>query len=51
MIFNQHEGSWKVKYNETNIAAKKLWNKICAKYSPRKININKTETILVFSVK
>jgi len=51
MIFDQFKGSWEVKYNETNIAAKKLWNKVCAKYSPRKINLNKSETVLSFSVK
>ena len=50
MIFNQYKGSWEVKYHEMNIAAKGLWNKVCAKYSPRKININETETVLSFSV-
>ena len=40
MIFDQYKGSWKVKYNETNIAANKLWNRVCAKYNPRKIHIN-----------
>ena len=51
MIFNQYGGSWEVKYNETNIAANKLWNKVCEKYSPRKIHINESETVLSFTVK
>ena len=50
MIFEQHQGSWEVKYNEMNIAAKNLWNKVCAKYSPRKIHLNERETVLAFVV-
>ena len=51
MIFDQHKGSWEVKYNEANIPAMKLWDKVCAKYSPRKIHLNELETVLSFSVK
>ena len=51
MIFDRYKGSWEVKYNEANIPAKKLWNKMCAKYNPRKIHINESETVLSFSVK
>ena len=51
MIFNRHKGSWEVKYNEMNVPAKSLWNKVCAKYNPRKINISEAETVLTFSVK
>ena len=51
MIFDRYKGSWEVKYNEANIPAKKLWNRMCAKYNPRKILINESETVLSFSVK
>lgn len=51
MIFEQLKGFWEVKYNENNIAAKKLWNKVCEKYAPRKIHISDAETVLSFSVK
>lgn len=51
IIFNQYKGSWEVKYSEANIPAMKLWNKVCAKYGPRKIHLNELETVLSFSVK
>ncbi len=51
IIFSQHKGSWEVKYNEANISAMKLWNKVCEKYSPRKIHLNELETVLSFFVK
>lgn len=36
MIFEQLTGFWEVKYNENNIAAKKLWNKVCENMLPKK---------------
>ena len=51
MIFDRYKGSWEVKYNEANVPAMKLWNKVCAKYSPRIIHLNELETVLSFSVK
>lgn len=48
MIFDQFEGCWEVKYNEKNIAAKKLWNNVTEKYCPRVIRLNDTETVLSF---
>ena len=42
-------GSWEVKCNEKNIPAKELWNKITAEYHPKKIHLNETETVLLFS--
>ncbi len=50
-IFNQYGGSWEVKYNERNIPAKCLWNKVCAKYCPQKTSLNSFETVLSFSTK
>lgn len=51
MIFSQNKGRWEVKYNENNVAAKKLWNKVSEKYSPRKIKLSHCETVLAFLVK
>lgn len=51
MIFGQNKGHWEVKYNENNVAAKKLWNKVSEKYGPRKIKLNQCETVLTFWVK
>lgn len=51
MIFDRYKGAWEVKYNEANIPARNLWNKVCAKYGPRKIHLNESETVLSFSVK
>lgn len=50
-IFQRYSGAWEVKFNENNVAAKHFWNKICAKYNPRKIKLNKCETVLAFLVK
>ncbi len=49
-IFLQNSGNWEVKYNENNVVAKNFWNKICAKYNPRKIQLNNCETVLAFLV-
>lgn len=49
MIFNRFKGNWEVKYNETNTAAKALWNKVTEKYRPKKTALNDTETVLTFS--
>ena len=51
IIFSKYKGSWEVKYNEANTSAMKLWNKVCEKYSPRKIHLNELETVLSFFVK
>lgn len=51
LIFEKHVGSWEIKYNEKNTPAKELWNKICAKYKPRKIHLNEFERVLSFSTK
>lgn len=50
-ILERHAGSWEIKYNENNLAAKGLWNKLCAKYTPRKTHLNQCETVLSFSTK
>lgn len=51
IIFKSHVGSWEIKYNENNLPAKKLWNKVCAKYNPQKTSLNPFETVLTFSTK
>lgn len=51
MIFSQNKGHWEVKYNENNVAAKQLWNKVSEKYNPRKIKLSHCETVLAFWVK
>ena len=47
-LFDRFRGSWEVKYNEKNIAAKGFWNKITAIYHPNMIRLNEEETVLVF---
>lgn len=51
LIFQKYPGSWEIKYNERNIAAKTLWNKITEKYNPKKTSLNEYETVLSFSTK
>lgn len=50
-VFKRFVGSWEVKYNENNLPAKKLWNKVCTKYNPRKTPLSQFETVLSFSTK
>ena len=50
MIFGQFKGHWEVKYNEKNVAAKGLWNKVTEKYRPQVTRLNDTETVLSFCV-
>ena len=49
-IFGRFKGSWEVKYNEKNVAAKAFWNRVTAKFSPTKTALNDMETVLSFSV-
>ncbi len=48
MIFGRFGGNWEVKYNEKNVAAKALWNKVTAKYCPERVRLNEFETVLAF---
>lgn len=47
-IFKQYKGSWEIKYNEKNLPAKNLWNKVCEKYNPDKTHLNEYEIVLSF---
>ena len=47
-IFGRFKGSWEVKYNEKNVAAKTFWNKVTAKFNPTKTALNDVETVLSF---
>ncbi|MBQ7715741.1 MAG: GNAT family N-acetyltransferase [Clostridia bacterium] len=48
-LLEKHHGQWEIKYNEKNIAAKRLWNKIAAPYSPEVYHLNDEETVLLFT--
>ncbi len=48
LILSAHPGSWEIKYNEKNAAAKKLWTRVAAPYSPETLHLNEEETVLVF---
>lgn len=47
-LFEKHPGQWEIKYNEKNLAAKHLWNKVAASYSPDVFHLNDEETVLLF---
>ncbi len=49
IILEKHPGQWEIKYNEKNIAAKRLWNKVAAPYSPEVVHLNNEETVLLFT--
>ena len=48
LILTSHSGSWEIKYNEKNTAAKRLWNKAAAPYNPETVHLNEEETVLLF---
>ena len=48
LIFERFKGSWEVKYNEKNAAAKALWTKAAEKFKPQKKHLNEFETVLMF---
>lgn len=48
-ILKKHPGQWEIKYNEKNLAAKHLWNKVSAAYSPEVFHLNDEETVLLFT--
>ena len=49
LILSMYKGKWEIKYNEKNIAAKKLWTKITAPYSPKLFYLNEAETVFEFN--
>ena len=48
-IMEKHPGQWEIKYNEKNTAAKRLWNKVAAPYSPEVFHLNDEETVWRFT--
>ncbi len=48
-LLERHPGQWEIKYNEKNLAAKHLWNKVAAPYSPKVFHLNGEETVLLFT--
>ena len=48
-ILKAYPGSWEIKYNEKNTAAKALWTQVAAPYRPMHRRYSDTETVLCFS--
>lgn len=48
-ILGEHQGKWEIKYNENNLGAKCLWEKVTRRYNPSIHHINDEETVLEFS--
>ncbi len=48
-LLEKHPGQWEIKYNEKNLAAKHLWSKVAASYSPEVFHLNDEETVLLFT--
>ena len=51
LIFDKHPGSWEIKYNEKNIKAKNLWQKVVKPYNPQIVHLSEEETVFVFSTR
>ncbi len=49
MILAEHPGKWEIKYNEKNMAGKRLWNSLAEEYSPEVYRLNEEETVLAFN--
>jgi hypothetical protein len=50
LILKTYRGRWEIKYNEKNIGAKVLWNKITASYHPERHRYSADETVLSFLI-
>jgi predicted acetyltransferase len=50
IILKTHRGRWEIKYNENNIGAKTLWNKITDSYHPDRHKYSADETVLSFLI-
>ncbi len=48
-ILESLPGSWEIKYNERNAAAKALWNRVTERYCPARQRYSEEETVLAFS--
>ncbi len=48
-LLEKHPGQWEIKYNEKNLAAKRLWNRVAAPYLPEVFHRNDEETVLLFT--
>ena len=49
LILSTYHGKWEIKYNEKNTAAKNLWTKVTAEYSPSIYHLNDLETVFEFN--
>ena len=50
MLLERFPGKWEIKYNEKNIPARNLWNKMAERYRPEKLSYSEDETVLCFTV-
>ena len=48
-ILETHPGQWEIKYNEKNLAGKRLWHMVTEPYEPEVCHLNDEETVLVFT--
>lgn len=48
MLFRTYKGTWELKYNERNIGAMMLWNKVTESYNPTIHKYSHNETVLSF---
>ena len=48
-IFEGYPGRWEIKYNEHNVPARTLWNKVTAAYRPERKRYSNDETVLCFT--
>lgn len=51
IILSMYKGRWEIKYNDKNLAAKKLWVLITAPYNPVTIHLNDNENVFEFNNK
>lgn len=47
-LFDRFPGSWEIKFNERNTAAKALWTGVTAPFHPKVIPYSDRETVLTF---
>lgn len=51
LIFDRFKGSWEIKFSDNNLAAKRFWTQITAKYNPTLTHLSEAQTVLEFIVR
>ena len=49
LFLETHPGQWEIKYNEKNLAGKRLWHAVTSRFKTEVCHLNDEETVQVFT--